>query len=345
MLDYHWLFNSKLSKDSFFRPLGAGIAMAIPLICSLFLHDSKIASIGVMGSFSYLAFQYSSISYNVRAISLHGLALLLALSLGLYSALAPWSIPFTISAISFLAFILTKLYHIPKPDYFFVIMLYATGTNLPATHGVLVTSSYLFYGIAGALISGLFVSLVEKLPITIPKEVYARLRIHDKYYTTIYKEPMTILKAMHFSMILFCSAYISQLLMHHNGYWILISSAAVLSGEHMDKIKERSIQRVIGGVIGLLLGSMIISLDLPLTINFTVLIMLNIATEYFMPRNYAVANFFINPQVLLLGTLVAGNVSFNLVPYRFSGILIGSTIAVILMLIADYAVNTLNKKY
>ncbi|MBP1043530.1 FUSC family protein [Vagococcus sp. BWB3-3] len=345
MTNYQSLFTTTHSKDSFLRPLGAGIAMAIPLLLAILLGDSQIASLGVMGAFAYLAFQYKSICYNVKAICLHGIVLFASLSLGLSSGLMPWTIPLVISVISFSGYLLTKIYRIPKPDIFFVIMLYATGTNFPPTPEIFQTSGYLLFGVVGSLLSGVLISFIEKLPFTQEPSDYGRLSFRDKYYLTIYQEPTVLIKAMHFAMILFISAYLSYLLQAQSGYWILISSAAVLAGEQLDKIRERFIQRVLGSVIGLLLGSLLIGFQLPLIVNFGLLIILNILVEYFMPRNYGIANFFTNPQVLLLSSIAAGSPALGMVPYRFSGVLIGSALALILMSIVDYGMSLVKEKF
>ena len=154
-------------KRTLLRPLGSGLAMGVPLLLGILLKDPLISSVGAMGAFSYLAFQHISFLYNFKAILLHGGALLLAFILGALTALAPWSAPFIIGCLSFSAFLLSKVYRIPKPDYFFVLMLYATGFNF---HAVAVAdifhqSSYLLYGLAGSIVSGLLISLAEGLPL------------------------------------------------------------------------------------------------------------------------------------------------------------------------------------
>lgn len=151
-------------KRKVLRPLGSGFAMAVPLFIGILVQDPLISSVGAMGAFSYLAFQHRSLFYNLRAILTHGAALLLAFILGAGTALIPWSAPFIIGALSFSAFLLSKVMRIPKPDYFFVLMLYATGFNFHAAHlgEILHHSSYLLYGIAGSLLAGLVISLAEQ---------------------------------------------------------------------------------------------------------------------------------------------------------------------------------------
>ncbi|MDU5512009.1 FUSC family protein [Enterococcus gilvus] len=345
MSHFQSLFLFNKSKDTFFRPLGSGLSIAIPILLSFFLKDIQVASLGVMGSFAYLSFQRRSVLYNVQAICVHGILLFLSFSLGLYAASISWAIPLIISVISFTAFILTKMYQIPKPSYSFIIMLFATGITLPETHHVVQTSYYLLFGIVGAIISGLLVSFIERLPLKTSVNPHERLSFKDKYYVTIYEFPDLFIKAINFSTILFLTAYISYLLRDYSGQWILISASSVLAGEYTQKIKERSLHRIIGTILGLMVGFLLIALDFPNFVNLILLIPLNIGVEYFMSRNYAVANVFINPQVLLLVSLVSTTDKYNFVYYRFISLIIGVSLTIVLVLIFDYSLKIFRRDY
>jgi len=111
----------------------------------------------------------------------------------------------------------------------------------------------------------------------------------------------------------------------------------------MEKIKNRTIGRVLGGIVGLLLGFLLMSLHMPLEAIAVVLIILNILTEFFMPVNYTVANFFTNPQVLLLMTIGTSFTPLKLIPLRFSGALIGSVLAMLLIFLMDWAVKQMEQ--
>ncbi|WP_243115774.1 FUSC family protein [Periweissella cryptocerci] len=123
-----------------------------------------------------------------------------------------------------------------------------------------------------------------------------------------------------------------------------MSCGAVLAGEEVDRIKKRYIYRIIGSVVGLLIGLILLELHLPMVALIVILMFLNICVEYFMPRNYAIANFFTNPQVLLLATLTT-HFTFGLILSRFWGIIIGSILAFFLYALANHAMNVLNQEY
>lgn len=332
-------------KQRVLRPFGSALAMGVPLVIGILVKDRQLCAMGAMGAFSYLAFQHRSFAYNAKAIVLHGIALAAAFILGAGTAMAPWSAPFVSSILCFSAFMLSKIFQIPKPNYFFVIMLYASGFNFQAASfwGILHQSTYLLYGLLGALAAGLFISLVEGLPFRLPKDRFQKLSVTDKYYLALYKQPEIILKALHFSMVLFIATYIAYLLRASNGYWVLISAAAVLAGEHMEMIKKRTVGRVAGSIVGLMLGFFLMWLSLPLPFAAVVLMVLNFLTELCMPINYTVANFFTNPQVLLLMTISTQFTPLQLIPLRFSGALIGSLLALWLIFLLEFALRQIQQ--
>lgn len=339
------IFNQKQVEDSFFRPLGAGVSMFITLLFAVVLDDTKIATIGIMGAFSYLYFQYTSMYQNFIYIACHGISLYLSFSIGIYAGGHPGSIPFLISIIAFFCFLTTKLANVPKPDYFFILMLFATGTNLANVGHILPTSNYLLYGICASLISGCIISLLLKLPIKKLNKDKPLISLKDKYYIMIYKDPDIILKTIHFSSVIFCSSYVATLFNEQNGYWILITSVAILGGEKIDEIRIRSQQRMIGSIIGLILGIILINLNLSQLAIYLLIVILNICVVFFVPRNYAIANFFTNPQILLLSSLNSTNVNLSLIPYRLFSTIIGISIVVLLMLLFDYGLSISKKNY
>lgn len=345
MTYFKHLFTTKKINDSFLRPLGAGMSMFITLLFAIVLDDTKIATIGIMGAFSYLYFQYTSVYQNLLYILCHGISLYLSFSLGIYAGLRLEIIPFLISIISFFCYLATKLFNVPKPDYFFILMLFATGTNLKPVHSILQTSHYLLYGILGAVVSGITISFLLKLPIKKQIATTDKLSLQDKYYIMIYRDPDIILKAIHFSSIIFCSAYLSTLFNEQNGYWILITSVAILGGEKIDNIKIRSHQRLIGSIVGLALGVLLINLHLPEVVIYLMIVILNICVVFFVPRNYAIANFFTNPQILLLSTLNTTTVNLSIIPYRLFSTIIGISIVIVLMLLFEYGLSISKKEY
>ncbi|SJZ68633.1 Fusaric acid resistance protein-like [Pilibacter termitis] len=340
------LFKQNKVQDSVLRPIGAGLSVLYPLGVGLLFHNLHIAQFGILGAFSFLAFQRISIAYNLKAISIHGICILLSFILGMLSVKAFWIFPFLIAITSFFGFMVVKIYRIPKPAHFFVLMLLATGgnTHLISTN-IFYVASCLIIGILSSIFNGLLISLLENLPLRHEKSSHQRLYWRDKLYVTIDERPKILLDALHFSFILFVAGYVAYLLKENFGHWVLISCAAVLAGEEIEVIKRRYLGRIVGSMIGLFLGVVLISLKLPTIALMFIIILLNILIEYFMPRNYTIANFFTNPLVLLLSLLTSNQSASELVLGRFTGVILGSVIAFLLISMMHKALRLSKMEY
>ena len=338
--------NYKKIDDSIFRPIGAGLSILYPLVVGLVCHNLAISQFGVLGAFSYLAFQRISIAYNLKATLYHGLSLIAAAILGVLVSKAIFLLPFVIAILYVLGFLVTKTYRIPKPGHFFVIMVFTTATNfdLPI-HDLPKMCFYISIGVISGIINVLLLSYIEKLPWQGERSTFQYLSFKDKYYVTIYNRPRVWVDALNFAFILFVAGYIAYLLREDYGYWVLISSAAVLSGEEVAIIKHRYLGRILGSIIGLLIGAVLITLPLSVVTIIVILLFLNISVEYFMPRNYALANFFTNPQVLLLSVLTTKRDHTGLILGRLNGVIIGSLLVGLLIGLMHYALRTHDNEF
>lgn len=340
------IFKYQKVSDTFFRPLGAGFSILFPLVLGLIIHNMEMAQFSVLGAFSFLAFQRKSIFYNLKATTLHGVALLGSFSLGILVSKSIFLLPFVIALLSIIGFFIVKIYNIPKPAHFFVIMLFATGTNTHLLSLEFINIMiYVSIGVCSGIINSVIVSFFLKLPWKTPKSKFQNLSFKDKYYVVVYNKPKIWIDAIHFSFILFIAGYLSYLLRAEFGYWVLISSAAVLSGEEIEVIKHRYKGRVVGSIIGIIIGILLLSLNLSIPEIIIVLLVLNIAIEYFMPRNYTIANFFTNPLVMLLGGLTSVVDPTFIVLTRLNGAILGSLIAGVLISIMHYALKINNMEY
>lgn len=96
------------------------------------------------------------------------MALLVAFLLGASTAYSPWLLPFVTASLSFGAFLITKLYQIPKPDYFCV-NGFATGYNFQKPlHEILTYHVWgLLLGVVVSVIVGVKISRLLNLPFSL----------------------------------------------------------------------------------------------------------------------------------------------------------------------------------
>lgn len=340
------LLSYKKHNDSILRPIGAGLSILYPLLIGLICNNLAISQFGVLGAFSYLGFQRISMVYNLKSTSYHGLSLIAAFLLGIFVSKAIFLLPFVIAILNIIGFLVIKIFDIPKPGHFFVIMVFATATNINLPlHDLPKTSFYLSIGVISGMINALILSSIEKLPWQSPKSTFQSLSFKDKYYVMIYNRPRVWVDAINFTFILFIAGYIAYLLRDNFGYWVLISSAAVLSGEELEIIKHRYLGRIVGSVLGLLIGTVLVSFPLSMLTVMILLLILNILVEYFMPRNYALANIFTNPLVLLLSLLTHQQNHTALILGRLNGVIIGSLLVALLIGMMHYALKTNDSEF
>jgi len=83
------------------------------------------AQYGVIESFAYLSYQHISLTYNIKTISIQGIILTISFTLGVFINHNIWILPFIIAIITAFGYLTTKIYKIPKPGYFFIIMVFA----------------------------------------------------------------------------------------------------------------------------------------------------------------------------------------------------------------------------
>lgn len=308
------------------RLIGAGLSLAIPLLTGFYLHNMMIGTFGALGSFVFLYYQPMPLTQVLKRLAITGCFFLVSFSLGILSTFVPWSIPFTIAMVSFAGRLVYRLYHITKPGAFFIILVtaMATSTRLTSTEILPVLAS-VFFGILCSIGLAILVNQLTFYNRTFTSQTAeAKLTFQER----LLLDPASILESLHYAIILFFASYLSQSLNLGNSYWMTISCAAVLQGDNLRAIMQRNIQRIAGTIVGLVLAA--IALNLPLSILQTILLLfaLNIVVEFFMPRNYAIANFFTTPVSLLLSNLSNQQFIPNIISYRFLGILFGSMLGV-----------------
>ncbi|MFD2306705.1 FUSC family protein [Enterococcus termitis] len=319
-----------------FRLVGAGICMAVPLFIGYFSNNLLIGSFGSLGIFTFLYYQTLPLKNLLIRLSSVGGFLLLGNLLGMLSTHIPWSIPITIALIAFLARIIFRLYGIAKPGAFFIVMVTAmgTGTKIPIER-VPIMMSYVLLGVVTSLVVASILYFVEGA--VEPKTIEKKISLQERLYT----DPGALLDALHYAAILFLATYISQSLQLTNAYWMIVSCAAVLQGDNLRAIMHRNVQRIFGTMVGLLIAALLLSISFTTLQSIVLICIFFLTVEFFIKRNYAIANFFTTPMSLLLANLARHQYLISLLNYRLIGIVLGS----LLGLLGAYVLTTCLRFY
>lgn len=323
-------------KDGPLRLIGAGICMAIPLFIGYFSNNLLIGSFGSLGIFTFLYYQPLPLPQLLSRLSIVGLSLLLGNVIGMLSTHVFWTIPFAIGIMAFFARIFFRLYGIAKPGAFFVVMVAAMGssTKIPLAK-VPVMASFVLLGVVTAIIVAVIIHFIDKTPI--PATPQKKVSLQERLYI----DPSALLDALHYAAILFLATYISQSLHLANAYWMIVSCAAVLQGDNLRAIMHRNVQRIFGTMIGLLIAAFLLNIAFSPLQTIFLIVFLYVVVEFFIKRNYTIANFFTTPMSLLLSNLAKHQYMFSLLNYRLIGIVLGS----LLGLAGAYVLTTCLKFY
>ncbi|GGC93931.1 FUSC family protein [Enterococcus wangshanyuanii] len=310
--------------------------MAIPLFIGYFSNNLLIGSFGSLGIFTFLYYQTLPFKDLMIRLSSVGSFLLLGNLLGMLSTHVPWVIPIMIALIAFLARIIFRLYAIAKPGAFFIVMVTAmgSGTKIPLDR-IPIMMSYVLLGVITSLVVAVILYFVEGS--VEAKPVEKKISLQERLYI----DPAALLDALHYAAILFLATYISQSLHLTNAYWMIVSCAAVLQGDNLRAIMHRNVQRIFGTMVGLLIAALLLSIAFTTLQSILLICFFFLTVEFFIKRNYAIANFFTTPMSLLLANLARHQYLVSLLNYRLIGIVLGS----LLGLLGAYVLTTCLRFY
>lgn len=305
-----------------YKVFAAGLCMLIILFTGYFSGNMQFASFGSLGIFTFLYYQQLPIKQLLTRMLTIGAFLYLCMVIGMYSSHLLWLSPIAVGLVAFVGRVGFRLYHITKPGPFFGIMIVTMGasTRVPL-HSVLGTSFYFLAGVAVSLIVGLCMLLTEKGP----AQPLPTMPLVDR----LHADPGAILDGIFYAATLFFAAYLSHGLALNNPYWMVVSCASILMGDNLRSILHRNIQRIFGTTIGLGIAAFIFSMPLSLPMTLLLISFLFIAVEFFIPRNYWLANFFTTPMALLLSTLAQQQYHASLLSDRLLGIALGSILGLV----------------
>ncbi|MBU5359802.1 FUSC family protein [Enterococcus raffinosus] len=326
-------------KESPVRLIGAGLCMISVLFTGYLSHQLAISSYGSLGIFTFLYYQRLPLKQLMLRLSIVGTFLTAANFLGMLSTHAVWTAPIVVATVGFLGRFFFRLYGIAKPGPFFIVMVTAMGvsTNVPLAK-IPVMSSYFFIGVLFSLLGAFIMHFVEK-------DSFPANQVKKALKERINEDPAVVIDSLLYSGILFFAVYLSMGLQLKNPYWLVVSCASILQGDNLRAMAHRNIQRIFGTIIGLAIAAFL--LNLPLSVFETLLMItaLFVTVEYFVKRNYAIAQFFTTPMSLMLSMLVKQQYLYTLIQFRFLGIVIGSLLGLLAAWMMTTSLSFYNRKF
>ena len=332
------LLHYQRPKDNPFRLVFAGLVMFSILFLGYINHQLLISSFGSLGIFTFLYYQPLPLKQLMTRLSVVGSYLFLGNLLGMLSTHIAWLIPIVVALVGFGGRFFFEVYDISKPGAFFGVMVTAMGasTSIPLAK-IPFMSGCMLLGIGFSILFALVLHFTEK-------EISAPL-VKRSLRERIYRHPEAPLDSIYYSFVLFFAVYISESLHLQNPYWLVVSCASILQGDNLRSIKQRNIQRIFGTTIGLVISAFLLNLALTTFESIVVITILFVTVEYFIRRNYGLAQFFTTPMALMLSLLVRQQYVITLIQFRFLGIVLGSLLGLAAAWLFTVVVTFYERKY
>ncbi|MCU1670706.1 MAG: Fusaric acid resistance protein-like [Blastococcus sp.] len=116
-------------------------------------------------------------------------------------------------------------------------------------------------------------------------------------------------------------------------YWAMVAAVAPLSAPGITHQLVRAGHRVVGTLGGLLTAAVLLALGLAPVPTVLAIAVLQVATEWLIGRNYALALLFITPMAMLMGQIAVARPMGSLLLDRAVETLIGAAIALLIILV------------
>ncbi|WP_338731461.1 FUSC family protein [Mangrovimonas cancribranchiae] len=324
--EFQLLFSFKGKKTKWQKPLLTTFSIGLPLLLGLYFDNLQY---GLSACLSGLIIIYlpesGTFTNRILTLLICSFGFMVSSAIGYIFSFKPLVSIVAFGVFSMTVHWITLFYKTAPPRSFFFILIAAMTICqpfdielIPIKVGLMALGTMLT--LTSALIYLFILSLrqIKTKNKIIP--IFEKNTSADIWETLIYGAIMSIALAI---------GHIFEL---NNPYWIPISSAAVMQGASLYQIRQRMFQRILGTFVGIgFTWVLFYFIDFnPLLICVTIII-LQLAIEMLIVKQYAVAVVFITPFTILLNE--AANPLFQtpntLIALRLEEIIIGSILGAI----------------
>lgn len=324
------LISLKINNEKYHYLIGAILSTGVSVVVGYLLGSGSGLVYAVLGSFAYAFLTFHSLKENIQNIIIHGLVMLTMFNIGLLTAYQPVLIPFVLSLIFTLGYLLSEILNINNPKYFYVLLMFATGLKGLSVNQWLNSNFYIICGIIVSLFSATFLAIIYNIPWYYSSNSHiidTEVSIIEKVHRKLSEKPQLFIVALHGAFTFFIVGYLVVLFNVNDSIWLIISCTAVISADEIFLIRKKFFERVLGSIIGIFLGYIIISSHLPLILLLSILIVTNGLFEMYIKNNYLIANIFTNPLVLILSQFVSSSSASEIALHRIIFLIIGGAVS------------------
>ncbi|GAA1394918.1 FUSC family protein [Luteococcus peritonei] len=302
--------------------LRAALSVLVPLLAVVALGRPELAPYASFGAFTSLYGRnlrhLTRVQMQLSAAATMTLAVCTGVVVGCYPHLV-WLHILTAGVIAFTGQVLARAHSFHPPGPLFMIFGYGAISSMPHTWqdlplALLVCGlSALFsclVGVAGVLVGP------ESLGQAWRRTGWLKLQFVHSW------QPVWM------ALGVLLSGSIAQLAGIGHPYWAMVAALAPLSAPHITSQMTRAIHRSIGTLVGLVGAGLLLALHLPPVLLVVVIAVLQLLTEMWVGRNYAVAMVFITPLALGMGQVGGAHPIGPLLFDRGVETLVGSVVGI-----------------
>lgn len=310
-------------NDSKVRLILAGLCTLIINLIGYVTQIYEINSFGSLGIFTFLHYNPSDNRRVMKRLIFTGCFIVIGFTAGMFATLNIWLVPVVISIIGFISRLMYRINHIDKPGDIFVVLVTAIGTTIQVPFIEMIPLSlHVSLGVFLSITMGYIALKIEGVE-------QQSLWVHTTLKTRIERNPRAIIDSFFYAITLFFAGYINLALGLGNYGWIVVSTSAILQGNTLSHIINRHFQRIVGTSLGVLSAAIIIAFPMNILAKIILIALFYIIVEYFIPRNYSIAVFFITNMTMIQGTLLSTDNWQSLLQVRLISIIIGSILGAI----------------
>lgn len=317
--------------------LRAGVSVLVPLLVLVLAGRVEWTSYAAFGAFTSLYGRNHSRAERAGMQAVAGAFLTVAVTLGVLVSLAPdsrWLVVPVGALLAAAGSLTSDAYGWHPPGPLFLVFGFAVCAMVPATPATVPVAA------AIAAASALFSMLVAHVGVL--------LGLGSRSGSWSAWSP-PVLPAPRFCDALAPQGAVAHLVRHvvalsvaggvataagwQHPYWAMVAAVVVLSGPDLLSRLARGIQRVVGTLLGLLVAVAILPWHPQGVVAVLLIVVLQVVTELFVGRNYAIALLFITPLALLMGQLAHPSPIGPLMRDRLLETVLGAVVGAVVLLV------------
>jgi hypothetical protein len=313
--------------------LRAGVSVLVPLLALVLLGRVGWTAYAAFGAFTSLYGRNHARAERAGMQVVAGGFLTLAVTLGVLVSLAPDSRWLVVPVGALLAAggsLTSDAYGWHPPGPLFLVFGFAVCAMVPSTPATLAVAA----GIAAG--SALFSMLVAQVGVLREPSSWAPPVLPAPRFRDALAPQGAVAHLVRHVVALSVAGAVATALDWQHPYWAMVAAVVVLSGPDLLSRLTRGVQRVVGTMLGLGVAAVVLAWHPQGVTAVLAIVVLQVLTELFVGRNYAVALLFITPLALLMGQLAHESPVGPLLRDRLLETVLGAVVgAVVLLVVPD----------